>query len=40
MSGLRRQIIVGDASEQLRQLPSESFDMVLTSPPYFLLGNY
>ena len=40
MSGLRRQIIVGDASEQLRQLPSESFDMVLTSPPYFLLRNY
>ena len=40
MSGLRREIIVGDAAEQLRQLPSESVDMVLTSPPYFLLRNY
>jgi DNA modification methylase len=40
VSGLLGQIIIGDASEQLRQLPSESFDMVLTSPPYFLLRDY
>ncbi len=40
MSGLRQQIIVGDAYEQLCRLPSESIDMVLTSPPYFLLRDY
>lgn len=36
----RNQIIVGDALEQLRQLPDESVDMVLTSPPYYNLRNY
>jgi site-specific DNA-methyltransferase (adenine-specific) len=40
VSGLRQRIIVGDAHEQLRQLPSEAIDMVLTSPPYFLLRDY
>ncbi|MFL6164301.1 MAG: DNA-methyltransferase [Jatrophihabitantaceae bacterium] len=40
MSRLRHRIIVGDAHEQLRRLPSESIDMVLTSPPYFLLRDY
>ncbi|MEU4194856.1 site-specific DNA-methyltransferase [Kribbella sp. NPDC026611] len=36
----RNTILVGDALEQLRQLPSESVDMVLTSPPYYNLRNY
>lgn len=40
MRGLRRQIIIGDAHDQLRRLPAESVDMVLTSPPYFRLRNY
>ncbi|MFH5227296.1 DNA-methyltransferase [Antrihabitans spumae] len=41
MSGLpRNQIIVGDALEQLRNLPDNAVDMVLTSPPYFRLRNY
>jgi site-specific DNA-methyltransferase (adenine-specific) len=40
MSGLRQQIIVGDALQELEQLPANSVDMVLTSPPYFLLRDY
>ena len=36
----RNAVIVGDAHEHLAQLPSESVDMVLTSPPYFRLRNY
>lgn len=40
MSGLRRRIIVGDARQELARLPAASVDMVLTSPPYFLLRNY
>ncbi|WP_433020519.1 DNA-methyltransferase [Kribbella sp. CA-294648] len=37
---LRNTILVGDALDQLRRLPSESVDMVLTSPPYYNLRNY
>jgi len=40
VSGVRRRIIVGDADQQLRQLPDASVDMVLTSPPYYLLRDY
>lgn len=36
----RNTILVGDALQQLRTLPSESVDMVLTSPPYYNLRNY
>jgi site-specific DNA-methyltransferase (adenine-specific) len=36
----RRQIITGDALTELRQLPPDSIDMVLTSPPYFRLRDY
>jgi site-specific DNA-methyltransferase (adenine-specific) len=36
----RNRVIVGDAVEQLRQLPTASIDMVLTSPPYFRLRDY
>jgi site-specific DNA-methyltransferase (adenine-specific) len=36
----RNTVLVGDALERLRQLPSESVDMVLTSPPYYNLRNY
>jgi DNA modification methylase len=36
----RNTILVGDALERLRQLPSGSVDMVLTSPPYYNLRNY
>ncbi|MGI8667505.1 MAG: DNA-methyltransferase [Jatrophihabitans sp.] len=37
---IRNRIVVGDALEQLRQLPDASVDMVLTSPPYFRLRDY
>lgn len=33
-------ILVGDAHEHLRRLPSGAVDMVLTSPPYVGLRNY
>ncbi|MGV9679317.1 DNA-methyltransferase [Nocardia sp. NPDC003482] len=33
-------LLVGDAAEQLRRLPSAAVDMVLTSPPYFRLRDY
>lgn len=36
----RRQILVGDATKQLRLLPAESVDCVITSPPYFALRDY
>jgi DNA modification methylase len=32
--------LVGDAAARLRQLPSESIDTVITSPPYLLLRDY
>ena len=33
-------VLVGDALERLRELPSEAVDCVITSPPYFGLRNY
>jgi site-specific DNA-methyltransferase (adenine-specific) len=36
----RREIITGDALTVLRQLPSSSVDVVLTSPAYFRLRDY
>lgn len=41
MSGSpRNRILVGDAVERLRQLPTDSIDTVVTSPPYFRLRDY
>jgi site-specific DNA-methyltransferase (adenine-specific) len=40
LDSLRNRILVGDAFEQLQQLPAASIDMVLTSPPYFRLRDY
>ena len=40
MSGLGQRIIVGDACRELQRLPDASVDMVLTSPPYYLLRDY
>ena len=37
---LLHRIICGNALEVLRKLPSESVDMVLTSPPYYGLRDY
>jgi DNA modification methylase len=36
----RRQILVGDALDQLRRLPTASVDTCITSPPYYLLRDY
>jgi DNA modification methylase len=36
----RREILLGDAADRLRELPSASVDCALTSPPYYLLRNY
>jgi DNA modification methylase len=40
MTALRNRLIVGDARQELRRLPDASVDMVLTSPPYYLLRDY
>jgi site-specific DNA-methyltransferase (adenine-specific) len=40
MSAPRNTILIGDAREQLAQLPAASVDCVVTSPPYFQLRNY
>jgi site-specific DNA-methyltransferase (adenine-specific) len=40
MSGLRSQILIGDADQRLGTLADASVDMVLTSPPYFRLRDY
>lgn len=37
---LLNQIICGDAKEVLAQLPAESIDCVVTSPPYWALRDY
>lgn len=34
------EILVGDAHDRLRQLPDDSIDCVVTSPPYFRLRDY
>ena len=34
------QIMVGDVRKRIDELPSESVDTVITSPPYFRLRNY
>lgn len=36
----RRQLLVGDALDQLRHLPTASVDTCITSPPYFNLRRY
>jgi site-specific DNA-methyltransferase (adenine-specific) len=36
----RRQILVGDARDRLRELPTSSIDTIITSPPYFALRDY
>lgn len=40
MTGLRNEILVGDALTQLRTLPDGVIDCIVTSPPYFRLRNY
>jgi site-specific DNA-methyltransferase (adenine-specific) len=36
----RNQILIGDARTRLAELPTESVDCVITSPPYFALRDY
>lgn len=36
----RNVVLVGDAVQRLRELPTSSVDCVVTSPPYFALRNY
>lgn len=40
MSAPRNTILIGDAREQLAQLPAASVDCVVSSPPYFQTRNY
>jgi len=36
----RNRIVVGDARDAINDLPSDSIDCIVTSPPYFRLRNY
>lgn len=36
----RREVLIGDAVERLRHLPTASIDTCITSPPYFQLRQY
>lgn len=36
----RNTVLVGDAAERLSELPSDSVDTVVTSPPYFAMRDY
>ena len=36
----RNQVLIGDASQRLAELPEQSVNCVVTSPPYFGLRNY
>jgi DNA modification methylase len=36
----RNAVLIGDALDRLRELPAESVDSVITSPPYFGLRDY
>lgn len=36
----RNRVLVGDASQRLREMAEDSVDCVITSPPYFALRNY
>jgi len=37
---MRHKIICGDTLEVLKELPSESVDTIVTSPPYWKLRSY
>src|ERR1700733_8910326 len=36
----RRKLLLGDAIERLRELPDDSIDCCVTSPPYYALRDY
>ena len=36
----RNAVLIGDALERLRELPADSIDCIITSPPYFGLRDY
>jgi DNA modification methylase len=40
VSGARNLILVGDVRERLAEVPAESVDCVITSPPYYQLRDY
>lgn len=40
MTAPRNMILIGDARERLRELPDQSVQTVITSPPYFGLRDY
>ena len=36
----RRTVLLGDAIERLKELPDDSIDCCVTSPPYYALRDY
>ena len=37
---MKRKILIGDVLEQLKKIPSESIDTIVSSPPYWGLRDY
>jgi len=37
---IKNKILVGDSSIELKKLPSNSIDLIITSPPYFQQREY
>ena len=37
---VKNQLICGDCSQELKKLPNESIDLILTSPPYYNARDY
>jgi len=40
LKNIKNTIIQGDSLEKLKELPSQSVDCIVTSPPYYKLRNY
>ena len=40
ISDLKNKIILGDNLSVLKQIENDTFDLIITSPPYFQQRNY
>ena len=40
MADLNRKILQGDILDKIKEIPDESIDVIITSPPYYSLRDY
>ena len=40
MNKLHRKILIGDVLEKMLEIPDESIDVIISSPPYWGLRDY